>query len=203
MKSSELARRLDALSGFPTPEPREEQVRTPATAAVALLTEAERRDDLVDRSIVDLGSGTGILAIGAALLGASRVRGIERDPAAVEIARANASRAGVACEFVVGDVETATGECDTVVMNPPFGAQRRHADEPFWNAAFRLARRATYAFALSASRTFIARRSVGAKVRIEESRSVPWTLPATFPHHRKRSVALEVDLWILRRAPDP
>jgi putative methylase len=83
-------------------------------------------------------------------------------------------------------------------MNPPFGAQRRHADQPFWEAAFRLARRRIYAFALEESRTFIARRTVDSGGRIEETRPVHWELPATFAHHTKRRVKLGVDLWVLR-----
>ena len=192
---------LGALATFPSPRADLEQVATPAELAIEMLTEAERRGDLRGRSVLDLGSGSGVIAIGAALLGA-RVRGEEIDPAAVALARTNASTVGVHVEFVAGEVQAAGPRADTVLMNPPFGAQRRHADEPFWAAAFARADRAIYAFALAASRTFIERRAVARAAQIEVTRPVRWGLARTFPHHRKRSVEIPVDLWVLRRAAD-
>jgi putative methylase len=90
-----------------------------------------------------------------------------------------------------------TTDAETVVMNPPFGAQNRGADRPFWHVAFARPR-AIYAFALADSRTFIEAIAVERAARVEAHRPVPWTLGPTFRHHRKRSVALPVDLWVIR-----
>ncbi|MGA7861389.1 MAG: methyltransferase, partial [Thermoplasmata archaeon] len=163
-----------------------------------LLYEAFARGDLEGRTVLDLGSGTGRLAIGAALLGAREMVGVERDSEASRMAQANAERAGVECVWVVGDVADYDRPAETVLMNPPFGAQRKHADAPFWNRAFALAERAIYAFSLAESRTFIARQALARAARIETTRPVRWELPATFPHHRKPRVPLSVDLWVLR-----
>ncbi len=176
---------------------------TPSEAAADLLLSAEARDDLVDRVVADLGAGTGRLAIGAALLGARRVLAVEEDPRALAVALRNAERAGVTIEAVAGPVDRFDTVVDTVVMNPPFGAQRRGADRPFWAAALRCARRRTYAFALAESRTFIARSCVERTVPIAETRPIRWTLPLTFRHHRKPRVALAVDLWVLGPVPTP
>jgi putative methylase len=201
VKRSELVRRLAALAPFDAPKADREQVATPPEAAALLLEAAVARDDLVGRTVVDLGSGPGTLAIGAALLGAGPVRGIDDDPRAVEVARRNASSSGVSVDFRVGDVTRVTEPVDTVVMNPPFGAQRRHADRPFWDAGLALARRRLYAFSAAPSRTFIEERAVARGARVEATEPVPWELPRTFPHHRKRSVELSVDLWVLTPAP--
>jgi putative methylase len=202
IRAGELRRVLGALAPFSNPRADLEQVATPAELALEMLTEADRRGDLRGRSVLDLGSGSGVLAIGAALLGA-RVRGEEIDPAAVALAHANATTTGVAVEFVTVEVQAGGPRADTVLMNPPFGAQRRHADEPFWEAAFARADRAIYAFALGASRNFIERRAVARAAQIEVTRPVRWGLARTFPHHRKRRVEIPVDLWVLRRATDP
>ncbi|MCI4342401.1 MAG: 50S ribosomal protein L11 methyltransferase, partial [Thermoplasmata archaeon] len=178
------------------------QVSTPTEAALELLETAMAREDLVDRSVIDLGSGTGKLAIGAALLGAESVTAIEIDPAAVDVARRNAERAGVELRLVAADAGSVHDSADTVLMNPPFGAQRRGADRPFWEAAFRCARRRIYAFALADSRTFIARYSVDSGGAIEATRPVPWRLPPTFAFHTRRRVELAVDLWVLRPPVD-
>lgn len=55
--------------------------------------------------VMDLGSGSGILSIAAARLGASRVVGIELDPEAIPVSQENAVRNGAACavRFIEGD----------------------------------------------------------------------------------------------------
>lgn len=52
-------------------------------------------------ALIDLGTGTGILAIAAAKLGAAPVLAVEIDAAAVQIARANVARNGVAASVQV------------------------------------------------------------------------------------------------------
>jgi putative methylase len=137
------------------------------------------------------------LAVGAALLGAGPVTGIEVDAALVSIARAAARAAKTTVEFRVSDVAQWTRPADVVVMNPPFGAQRRHADRPFWDRAFSLARRSVGAFASSASRTFIARLALDRGAHVVEVEPVRWDLPWTFPHHRAATVRLAVDRWVI------
>jgi putative methylase len=203
VRTAELTRRLADLRPFPSPDPTREQVATPPEAAALLLERAAGAGDVQGLAVGDLGCGTGILGIGAALLGAARVVGIDSDPAAIEVARENARTSGVEVELEVGPVEALAGSVDTVVMNPPFGAQRRHADRPFWETALRCAGRAVYAFALADSRTFIARSVVERGAAIRSTEPVPWRFPATFPHHRKARTELAVDLWVLGTAPDP
>lgn len=195
MRRSDLIRRLDSVPTFSTPDPRLEQVVTPAERAADLLFEAVAREDLVDRTVADLGCGTGRLAIGAVLLGARSVDAYDVDPNAISVARAAGPELPV--EWHARDVADLSLAVDTVVMNPPFGAQRRGADRPFWEAAL-AGPRAVYAFALADSRTFIERFAVARGARVEAHRPVPWTLGPIFRHHRKRSVELPVDLWVVR-----
>ncbi|MGI0133181.1 MAG: METTL5 family protein [Thermoplasmata archaeon] len=199
MRRMDLVRSLDRLSGFPSADPRLEQVATPTEAAVELLETALGRGDIAERRVLDLGCGTGVLAVGAKLLDARTVTGVDVDPVALGIARANAQELGVAIEWVESEMLAVRIEADTVVMNPPFGAQRRHADRSFWDRAFALAGRAVYAFALAPSRTFIEGRAVAAGVSIELTRPVRWEFPRSFAHHRRAKVELPVDLWVLRR----
>jgi putative methylase len=178
-------------------------VATPAEAAADLLTILDRRFDLSGRSVLDLGCGTGRLAIGAALLGARPVTGVEVDARLVPIARAAARAAGVSVNVHVGDVTEWDRPADLVVMNAPFGAQRRHADRPFWDRAFALAKSAVGAFASAESRTFIARLALDRGAHVIEVEPVPWNLPRTFPHHRAASVRIAVDRWVLATERKP
>jgi ribosomal protein L11 methyltransferase len=65
--------------------------------------------------VLDYGCGSGILAIGAALHGASGVEAVDIDPAAVESTRANALANGV--QLQVGTPEAARGAYPLVLAN--------------------------------------------------------------------------------------
>lgn len=69
--------------------------------------------------VLDLGTGSGILAIAAAKLGAGRVLALDTDPQAVTVARENVRRNGVADRVRVaqGSLAQAIGRFDVVVAN--------------------------------------------------------------------------------------
>lgn len=73
----------------------------------------------VGQSVLDLGCGSGILAVGAKLIGSGRVLAIDIDPIAVEVAKENFSRNQVEVETGVGDVLDLQleGGWDIVVSN--------------------------------------------------------------------------------------
>lgn len=69
-------------------------------------------------SVLDVGTGSGILAIGASQMGAARVVGIDISPTAIETAAANAATNGVSVELVAGDLSAGPAErYDLVVAN--------------------------------------------------------------------------------------
>jgi len=72
--------------------------------------------------VLDVGTGSGVLATAAALLGASAVDGVDIEPVAVRSARENADRNGVGSivrieQGSVGDGEPFQSEYDLVVAN--------------------------------------------------------------------------------------
>jgi ribosomal protein L11 methyltransferase len=68
-------------------------------------------------STLDVGSGSGILAVGAALLGARSVRALDTDPIAVASTHENAARNGVAIRASQGSVPLEEGPFDLVLAN--------------------------------------------------------------------------------------
>ncbi len=68
-------------------------------------------------SVLDMGCGSGILAIGAAKLGFRPVRGFDNDPDAVAIARENAQCNVVHVELAVCDIADNADQADVVVAN--------------------------------------------------------------------------------------
>jgi ribosomal protein L11 methyltransferase len=82
------------------------------TALDALVQGGER--------VLDIGTGSGILAIAALLLGADRADGVDIDPVAVRTAGENAQRNGVADRFrvLVGDLsDKASGTYNLITAN--------------------------------------------------------------------------------------
>ena len=69
-------------------------------------------------TVLDVGTGSGILAIGAALLGAGQTLGVDIDPRAAKIAAENARLNGVTIETMAGEIsQDAHQEYDLVIAN--------------------------------------------------------------------------------------
>lgn len=154
MKKRELEIILSKIPPHPFPKPRLEQYQTPSTIAASLLYNALALGDVAGKRVLDLGCGTGILAIGAKLCGAAQATGVDVDETAVGAARGAAAASGVDVEFEVAAVQDVDGVYDTVIQNPPFGAQNRHADRPFLEKAFSLAP-VVYSFHLKSTEEFV------------------------------------------------
>ena len=107
MKLKHLEMTLQRIRGYHHPQAALEQYQTPAPLAARLLYHALMKGDIEGKTVCDLGCGTGVLAIGAALLGADRVRGVDRDPNAMSGAQENAALLGADVEFIAADVRDA------------------------------------------------------------------------------------------------
>lgn len=202
MNLRQLEMQLERLEGFERPTARLEQYQTPAPVAARLLHHAAMQGAIEDRRVCDLGCGTGILACGAALLGAAAVTGVDIDPAAIAVARKNAEKFGVAVEFIVADIRSpgldrAALACDTVVMNPPFGAQKAHADRPFIDLALEIAGE-VYGIFNEGSTPFVAAYTEG-RAELEEVIRCAFPMKRTFAHHRRERVDIMVEVIHLRR----
>jgi putative methylase len=144
---SALAQQLGVVAGFADPRADLEQYRTPPDLAAHLVHRADLEGDVQDRTVVDLGCGTGMLALAAALRGPDTVVGVDIDPGPLSTARANERKVGstTSVSWVRADA-TRVPLCPpvaetTVVMNPPFGAQsgNEHADRAFLATAAEIA----------------------------------------------------------------
>lgn len=202
MRLNELERRLETVKGFPSPSSGLEQYQTPAPLAARLLFHAAVKGDITGKRVCDLGCGTGILAIGAALLGACEVVGVDTDEAVLATARDNARETGVEVTFLsgrIGDpaVPVSISPCDTVVMNPPFGAQKAHADRPFIDAALQIAP-ITYGIFNGGSRQFIESYIAG-RGRVDEVISGILPIRRTFSFHTRPNKEIPVQIMVIMR----
>jgi len=196
VRKRELERRLSELDAFEDPRVELEQYPTSGPLAAHLVHFAAMQGDL-ERRVLDLGAGTGLLGLGAALVGADVV-GVEIDADALAVARRNADRLGVDVEWVQGDVRRLPFRLEgaTVVSNPPFGAQdgRRGADRPFLAAAARVAV-ASCTIHNAGSREFVESFAADNGGTVTHAFRAETVLPRQFEFHDRDRDRLEVEVY--------
>jgi len=190
---------LEKLREHPDPHALLEQYTIPARVAANILFIAYYvYGDIKGKIVYDLGCGTGRLAIGAAILGARRVVGVDIDPKALRVARINSVIANVVSrvEWILSDIEYLSGKCDIVVQNPPFGVQKRGADRKFLIKALEIGS-TIYSLHKSneESRRFIRRLVKEYGGRVDTIICMDLPLRPIFPFHRKRVHVVRVDLY--------
>lgn len=139
----DLAILLSQIEPHPAPSPNLEQYTiSPDAAAMILYMATYACDDITGKTVLDLGCGTGRLALGAAFLGAKEVVGVDIDKAAVKSALKNSIKIGLKekMQWIAADLNAVHGNFDTVLQNPPFGVQKRGADREFLVKALQLSR---------------------------------------------------------------
>lgn len=199
MKKKTLEMILQKIPPLSDPRPELEQYSTPADVASDVLFEAYSRGDVEGKAVLDLGCGNGILAIGAHLLGARIVAGVEIDPRALHQARSNAEMSGADLELILADVRQFSTKADTVVMNPAFGAQRKGADRPFLDTAMSCAD-AIYSIHMAATERFLARYVEAAGFRLDLQKRYKFEIPHMFAFHTKTKKGFEVALLCIRKS---
>lgn len=191
MRLHELERKLSAIPPHPAPKLEMEQYATPADIAAPLLFGAWTLGDIEGKRVADLGCGTGVFALGAAILGAASVEGVDADEDALVVARREAARAGVPVTWTCADVSAWQGAVDTVIMNPPFGAQQRGADRVFLAAAFRAAP-VVYTMHNATTRAFVEEHAARAGYAITHAWALRFALKHQYRHHEKAVRVVDV-----------
>ena len=121
---------------FKNPKPELEQYSTPVDITLEIIKHANSLGHLSGK-VVDLGCGTGRLAIGAAILGAD-ITGYEIDEEALKQAKNYSKKHALNITWSNKAIENIEEKYDTVLMNPPFGSQRPGADRIFLEKALEI-----------------------------------------------------------------
>jgi putative methylase len=201
VRKNDLERVLSEIEPNPSPNVYLEQYTTPSNvAADVLYLAAYVNDDVIDKTVLELGCGTGRLAIGAALLGAKEVYGVDLDLNAVRVAQKNAEALGIEkkIHWIVGDIDVVEGAFDTVLQNPPFGVQKRRADRRFITKSLALCNR-IYSFHKSgdSNRVFIKRFIEEHGGKTNTIFPMVMEIPRMFKFHTKKKQNIAVDLYII------
>jgi len=209
MKLRKLEMALEKIEGFETPNVHYEQYKTPAVVAAPFLHMAFMNGEIEGKTIYDLGCGTGMLSVGAALLGAKEVIGFDIDQNAIDDAEKNARRMTDEIEengmnesirFVLSNVSDISKmieagtlrRADTIIMNPPFGAQEKGNDRPFLEAAI-AAGNIVYSIHNKGSRAFIEKYIKPAVVT--DCFITDFPIRKTYGFHKKEIQSIEVEIY--------
>jgi putative methylase len=198
---SGLAGQLAVVAGFENPQAALEQYPTPPELAAHVVHVADLNGDIEGRTVVDLGAGTGMFTLGAALRGPKRAIGVEIDRGALETARENQRRVGTrtAIHWVQADATRAPLCPDgptTVVMNPPFGAQdgNEHADRAFLVTAADIAD-VSYSVHNAGSREFVEAFAGDNGGEVTHAFAAEFDLHRQFDHHAADRKELDTEVF--------
>jgi Predicted RNA methylase len=198
---SGLTQRLGVVVGFSNPRAALEQYRTPPRLAAEIVHLADLQDDIAGQTVFDLGCGTGMLALGAALRGPNTIVGIDLDRAPLATAVTNERRIGstTSISWLHADATqppiTPVGS-STVVMNPPFGAQagNEHADRAFLNTAAVLSS-VSYSVHNADSKAFVESFAADHGGHVTHAFRTEYRLPATYEFHTETTRTIDVEVF--------
>ncbi len=196
-----LAERLHGLSGFRDPEVSLEQYPTPPDLAAHLLHLADLQGDIAGRTVLDLGAGTGILALAAACRGPARVLALERDADALAVAHGNerAVAPETPVDWLRGDATRPPLRSDsvsTIVTNPPFGAQSGNegADRAFLHTAATIAD-VSYSIHNAGSQSFVESFAADEGGEVTHAFAAEFEMARLYEHHDHDRTEIEVEVF--------
>lgn len=188
---SRLAIVLSHLEGFYEPKVSHEQYMMDSEIAASVLWNACLLGDVKGKDVADLGSGTGMLGIGALLMGARHVLFADIDKYALEIAKNNILKVkseGYTLEsakFICQDIKKIEAKTDLALQNPPFGTKVRHSDAFFLEKALEIAP-VVYSFHKSETKSFLQRFSAKRNAKITHIWDFRFPLKASFAFHQRQ-----------------
>ncbi|MDO5860334.1 METTL5 family protein [Methanobrevibacter sp.] len=160
-RKKHLEMRLQSIPSHPKPKANLEQYTTPSVIAADLIWNASALGDIADKTILDLGCGTGVFAIGSALMGADLAIGVDVDGDSIELARDVSYNLNVAnLYFIESDISdfNCSRNVNTVFQNPPFGSQRKAEsgqDLKFVKKAIDMGTDVLYSFHMASTEEFL------------------------------------------------
>ncbi len=201
-----LAKELSKLEGFQNPKPWLEQYMTDSETASFMLWNAYMLGDVEGKTILDLGSGTGVLGIGALLLGADKVVFIDIDEEAINVLKQNLKAISIPpekYEVIKADVTKEDFlinhlNIDVVVQNPPFGIQKHGMDVKFLTTSLNIAS-VVYSLHDSASLSFLKALQDKLGFRITHHWSVQLMLKQTMKFHKARVKRIQAVMLRLQK----
>lgn len=204
MKKKDVERVLSQLEIFFEPKVKYEQYMTPSSIAADLLWDAKQKGYIDGKVIADLGCGTGILGLGALLLGAKKVYFCDIDEDALVIARENKKllekllNEKFEANFICNDITKFNKKVEVVFENPPFGTKNVHADKVFLKKAMDVSP-IIYTFHKFSTNNFIEKFVEQNNFHIIEVYKYKFQVKAQFNFHTSRIRDIDVGVWCIEK----
>jgi putative methylase len=204
LSKSSLAIILSKLKTFDTPSIQLEQYSTDSEIAAEILWNAYMNKDIEGKTIADFGCGTGILGIGALLLGAKKVYFVDLDKNALTLLKENIlfveEKTQDEFDYEIQNIpiEQFSEKVNIVIENPPFGTKIEHADKIFLEKAFKTADK-IYSFHKTSTKKFVEAISKDHEFRITAEFKLNFPLKKTMEFHKKRIERFEVSCFRIEK----
>jgi putative methylase len=195
MKQRQLEILLEKVPKPAIPVPQLEQYMTTAPIAADIIFTAYQWGDIENKIIIDLGCGTGIFSVGAVHMGAKKVLGFDIDKNIIAAAKKYAKTNALPITYTLKNITEVHTTCDTVLMNPPFGAQKSNnkADRKFLEKAFEISS-VIYSLHLKKTIFFLEKMIKSLKGEITYQKEYSFPIKWMFEFHTKEVVKYDVTL---------
>ena len=201
-RKKHLEMRLQSVPAHPKPKVGLEQYTTPSIIASDLIWNAYSLGDVECKDILDLGCGTGVFAIGSALMGANSSVGVDIDEDSIRLAVDVKDKLNVDnLEFIVSDIcqFNESFDADTVFQNPPFGSQRNAdsgQDLKFVKKVVELNPDVLYSFHMASTEEFLIKFYSDNDLEITHIFRYKFPIPKIYEFHTKEKA--DVDVIVMR-----
>lgn len=174
-----------------------EQYQTDGELASLLIWKAYQDGNIENKTVADLGCGSGILGIGALSLGAEKVYFLDVDKEAINVCKDNSKNYKNA-EYLNIDINSFNKKTDTLLMNPPFGVQNRKADKEFLLKAFKTTNN-IYSLHKIESKNFIEKISKENGFSVKEIIATDFIINKLYKFHKKQKYEVKIGVWHLEK----
>ena len=201
MKLKNIISDLESLETFSSPKDYLEQYQTPASVAGEMIHYISNNYSIQNYSIADLGCGTGILGIAAALCGCKNVFLFDIDEEALEIAKNNVESLELNDNIQI--IQTDVNQLrlckklnkffDLVITNPPFGIRSENgADVEFLKTASYLCNNTFFSLHKFSTVNFLKKFYNKNGISDIKSFKIEYNLPKTYKFQKKKEKNIDV-----------
>ena len=201
MKLKNIISDLESLETFSSPKDYLEQYQTPASVAGEMIHYISNNYSIQNYSIADLGCGTGILGIAAALCGCKNVFLFDIDEEALEIAKNNVESLELNDNIQI--IQTDVNQLrlckklnkffDLVITNPPFGIRSENgADVEFLRTASYLCNNTIFSLHKFSTVNFLKKFYNKNGINDIKSFKIEYNLPKTYKFQKKKEKNIDV-----------
>ena len=201
MKLKNIISELESLETFSSPKDYLEQYQTPPSVAGETIHYISNNYNLNNYSIADLGCGTGILGISAALCGCKNVFLFDIDEEALDIAKNNIEKLELEdnIQIIQMDVNQLRN-CnklnkyfDLVITNPPFGIRSENgADIEFLKTASYICNNTIFSLHKFSTINFLKKFYNKKGINDIKSFKIEYNLPKTYKFQKKKEKNIDV-----------